>query len=198
MKKKILSICLVAVIAVMAITGASLAYFTDKEEAENVFVVGKVDIELTEESWEAPEAAMPGVEYAKDPVVTNVGNNDAWIRVDVILSDAAAFMAAAEAHNITDLSAIFAGHDETKWTRANIALDQTADTLTYSYYYNEILAVGDYTEALFTSVTIPAAFNNAQMTAIGENFTINVVAHAIQTADAYDTVADAFSAYIPE
>ena len=47
MKKKILSICLVAVIAAMAIAGASLAYFTAEDSAENVFTVGNVAIDLT-------------------------------------------------------------------------------------------------------------------------------------------------------
>ena len=48
MKKKILSICLAAVIAVMAITGASLAYLTDTDEAKNTFVIGNVKIEQYE------------------------------------------------------------------------------------------------------------------------------------------------------
>ena len=48
MKKKILSICLVAIIAFTAIAGASLAYLTDRDSAENVFTFGNVEIELNE------------------------------------------------------------------------------------------------------------------------------------------------------
>lgn len=49
MKKKILSICLAAVIAVMAITGASLAYLTDTDGADNVFTVGNIKIQQNEQ-----------------------------------------------------------------------------------------------------------------------------------------------------
>lgn len=196
MKKKIISLCLVAALAVVAIAGTSLAYFTDKDAKTNTFTLGNVDIELNEENWAAPTAAVPDVKYDKDPVVTNIGENDAWIRVDVTLSDAAAFTAAAAKHQITDLATIFAGHDETKWTLAGEPVyNNKNDTLTYSYYYNTVLAVDESTEPLFTSVTIPAEFDNEDMKEIRADFTIDVTAHAIQTADSYSTVADAFAKY---
>ena len=196
MKKKIISLCLVAALAVVAIAGTSLAYFTDKDAKTNTFTLGNVDIELNEENWAAPTAAVPDVEYAKDPVVTNIGENDAWIRVDVTLSDAAAFTAAAARHQITDLATIFAGHDETKWTLAGEPVyNNENDTLTYSYYYNTVLAVDESTEPLFTSVTIPAVFDNDDMKEIGADFTIDVTAHSIQTADSYSTAAGAFANY---
>ena len=196
MKKKIISLCLVAALVVVAIAGTSLAYFTDKDAKTNTFTLGNVDIELNEEKWAAPTAAVPDVEYAKDPVVANIGENDAWIRVDVTLSDAAAFTAAAAKHQITDLATIFAGHDETKWTLAGEPVyNNKNDTLTYSYYYNTVLAVDESTEPLFTSVTIPAVFDNDDMKEIGADFTIDVTAHAIQTADSYSTVAGAFANY---
>ena len=203
MKKKIISLCLVAALVVVAIAGTSLAYFTDKDAKTNTFTLGNVDIELNEEKWAAPTAAVPDVEYAKDPVVANIGENDAWIRVDVTLSDAEAFTAAAEKHNITDLATIFADHDEEKWTLAGEPVyDKEADTLTYSYYYITVLKAsevadedGESTEPLFTSVTIPAEFDNVDMEAIGADFTIDVTAHAIQTADSYSTAAGAFANY---
>ena len=197
MKKKIISLCLVAALAVVAIAGTSLAYFTDKDAKTNTFTLGNVDIELNEEKWEEPIVAVPDVKYDKDPVVTNIGENDAWIRVDVTLSDAEAFTAAAEKHNITDLATIFAGHDETKWTLAGEPVyNDENDTLTYSYYYNTVLAVDESTEPLFTSVTIPAVFDNDDMKEIRADFTIDVTAHAIQTANSYSTVAEAFANYI--
>lgn len=48
MKKKITAICLVSLIAVMAIAGVSLAYFTDTDKAVNEFTVGNVKINLIE------------------------------------------------------------------------------------------------------------------------------------------------------
>lgn len=107
MKRKIVSICLVAVIALIAIAGASLAYFTDTDEATNTFAVGNVKIKLIEqqrndtgtalEDFEQNKTLMPlvgdtsskdkfGLTTAKnyvDKVVTvkNTGNSDAYVRV---------------------------------------------------------------------------------------------------------------------
>lgn len=52
MKKKILALCLVVVLAVTAVTGATLAYFTDNDQASNTFELGGVDITLTEKAYE--------------------------------------------------------------------------------------------------------------------------------------------------
>lgn len=49
MKKKIITICLAAIVTVMAIAGASLAYFTDTDSANNTFTVGNVTIDLIEQ-----------------------------------------------------------------------------------------------------------------------------------------------------
>lgn len=198
MKKKTLImalvVCLIAVVAI----GGTLAYFTDNEEKVNTFTMGKVDITLTESKWEAPDNTYPGIAYPKNPVVTNVGDDPAWIRVDVTLSDAKAFMDAAAKHNITDLSMIFAGHDESKWMLAGKNYDSTKNTLTYSYYYKALLDPNKDTGEIFTSVKIPGAFNVADMSAIGTDFTITVQAHAIQTSDDYNTVEEAFAAYVFE
>ena len=91
MKKKILSICLVAVIAVMAIAGASLAYFTDEDKAENVFTTGNVDITLLENFGdnkpETLEKLMPGKQNAitKEVTVKNNGSEDAYVRVHIAI-----------------------------------------------------------------------------------------------------------------
>ncbi len=202
MKKKILSICLVAVIAILAITGASLAYFTDNETKENVFTFGNVDIELTEANWpnEGLKNVVPGVKYPKNPVINNQGANAAWIRVDVTLSDAEDFDTAAAKYNITDLASIFEPADnfDSNWILAKAPeTNSEKDTLTYSYYYQKKLTPNSTTGELFKSVTIPKQFNNADMETIGEDFTITVTAHAIQD-EPFETVQEAFVEYNPE
>ena len=195
-KKKMVTVCLVvALMAVFAI-GGSLAYFTDTDAKTNTFTVGNVKIELTETEWDKSTShiADPGVAVAKNPVVTNKGANEAWVRVNVTISDAAAFKRAMEAHQITDLATIFAGHSESVWKLAGTKADTAADTITYSYYYKNKLAPKASTEALFTSVTIPASFTSAEMAALGNDFTINVTADAIQTSG-LDTVEKAFAAF---
>ncbi len=107
MKKKIIAICLVAVMAAVAIAGASLAYFTDTDEATNVFTVGGVQIKLHEqqrdgegdlEDFEDEKILLPVVGSAQgakdkyglptaenyvDKIVTveNTGKSDAYVRV---------------------------------------------------------------------------------------------------------------------
>ena len=91
-KKKILALALVAVIAVTAIAGASLAYFTDTKTAENTFTMGNVKIVLDETDITNPEGdrvtrnaydVYPGAVVTKDPIVHNTGKNGAYIRATV-------------------------------------------------------------------------------------------------------------------
>lgn len=78
MKKKILSIALVvAMIAVIA--AGSLAYFTDKDSAENKFTVGNVDIQLNEK-FEQNSKLLPGIDVNKDVTITlKEGSSDAYV-----------------------------------------------------------------------------------------------------------------------
>ena len=64
MKKKIV------VIALVAIAGASLAYFTDTDDATNVFTSGKVDITLNEVFDEENAQLIPGVDIQKDVTIS--------------------------------------------------------------------------------------------------------------------------------
>lgn len=70
MKKKIVSIALVACLALVAIAGASLAYFTDTDDATNVFTAGKVDITLNEVFDEENAQLVPGVDIQKDVTIS--------------------------------------------------------------------------------------------------------------------------------
>lgn len=70
MKRKILAIALVACMALVAIAGASLAYFTDKDEKTNIFTSGKVDITLNEVFDEDTAQLIPGVDIQKDVTIS--------------------------------------------------------------------------------------------------------------------------------
>lgn len=89
-KKKILAVALAASMAVLAVGGSSLAYFTDTDSADNVFTVGNIDVVLTEPNWDKEgeaeaEDMYPGEPVAKDPTVTNTGANPAVVRIKVTL-----------------------------------------------------------------------------------------------------------------
>ena len=49
MKKKITALCLCVALLAVAVVGASLAYFTDNDQADNTFTVGNVAIDLIEQ-----------------------------------------------------------------------------------------------------------------------------------------------------
>lgn len=82
-KRKILllalSLCMVAILA----AGTTLAYLTDTEVETNVFTIGNVDITLTE-NFENNKL-IPGIDVNKDVFVTNVGSEDAYVRVHIAI-----------------------------------------------------------------------------------------------------------------
>ena len=83
-KRKILllamALCMVAILAV----GGTLAYFTAEDEADNVFTIGYVDIEL-EETFEQFSDLVPGLDINKDVYVKNTGSNPAYVRVHIAI-----------------------------------------------------------------------------------------------------------------
>ncbi len=156
MKKKILALCVVAIIAVTAIAGASLAYLTDNEAKTNVFTVGKVDIELTEPNWDATGAAeaddvYPGEPLAKDPTVKNIGANPCFVRVSV--SDLDQFV---EKYGDTAMITY-----RTDYVDGKLGENWVLHTDGY-FYYNKVLAVDETTDALFDQIVIPFALENSE------------------------------------
>ena len=92
---KLKSAVIIGAMAVLAVSGGILAYFTDTEEKVNNFTVGSIEIELQEPAWESkPDADGNGVPdeaenilplqtITKDPRVKNIGNNDAYMFLTV-------------------------------------------------------------------------------------------------------------------
>lgn len=84
MKTKIFAICIVVCLAVMAIAGASLAYFTAEDSADNVFTMKGIKIKI-EEAFEQNSSLIPGLDINKDVFVTNTGTADAFVRVHIAI-----------------------------------------------------------------------------------------------------------------
>lgn len=117
-KKKILTLCLVACLAITAIAGASLAYFTDTDSANNTFTVGNVDIKLVEKQTEnsvlsdfvQDKALAPGQETSKLVMIENTGKNDAWVWVDMYIPEGLALQTVnTKATNVTTWNALHYG-----------------------------------------------------------------------------------------
>ena len=178
MKKKILALCLVVVLAVTAVTGATLAYFTDSDDAENVFTVGNVDIDLTEPKWDKEgekeaEDAYPGEPLAKDPTVENIGKNPCFVRISITGLDQFTEQFGADAM-IKVRTDYVEGNLGENWVEYN-----------GFYYYNKVLAAGEKTDALFDQIVIPT-----QVTNNAETVSIDVVAQAVQAQGAKPSFSD--------
>lgn len=216
MKKKILSISLVVALLATGLIGATLAYFTDTEEASNTFTMGNVDITLDEakvdrvdDAWVAGndrvtsneyEDIYPGVVLPKDPTVHNEGTYGAFVRTKITVDfnklagmqeDKELFNNEAEDGDLTNILNI----DTANWTFADYEVDFANRTVTYTYNYNTELASETDTEPVFTEVSIPAHLTNEVITAYGlNNFNIDIIAEAIQ-ADGFNNVTEAFAAF---
>ncbi len=78
MSKKSLIMVLSLVLALSVGLGGTLAYLTDRDAETNIFTVGDVDIDLSEDFEQGAEL-IPGVDVEKKPVITNEGTTDAWV-----------------------------------------------------------------------------------------------------------------------
>ena len=99
MKKKIVTLCLCVALLAVAVIGGTLAYFTDTDSKDNVFVTGNVKIELEENFGDndpdTPEKLLPATGSAqagslkngitKEVSVENVGTEDAFVRVHIAI-----------------------------------------------------------------------------------------------------------------
>lgn len=213
MKRKTLivavAVCLAAILAL-----GSLAVFSNSDDITNKFMVAGYDPEdpitpdelfsvtvyETDKDGNQTEQGLtydgiqPGDKLDKDPTVKNTGKYDQYVRVMVTVTNAKNWMDACKAHGISDLTTIFGGFDGTKWTRIDAPVyDEANDTLTYTYYYNGVLAPEE-TATLFTTVTIPQAFDIADMVSL-KSFELSVSAQAIQSAHTGDNAVEAFANY---
>lgn len=176
-KKKIVSLALAASLAAVAVVGSSLAYFTDKDTADNVFTVGNVSIDLTEPNWagegskDAPEA-YPGEALQKDPTVTNDGKNPAFVRIKV-----EGWNCLGENNMITYRTDYVENKLGDKWVAGNDGY----------FYYTEVLESGKATDALFDQIVIPTTVTNDLS---GDDYKLTVTAEAVQAQGAKASWAD--------
>ena len=95
MKKKLTAVALVVCMLAIMLVGASLAYFTDKDQVANTFTVGNVKIDLyehignekTDTGVAFTDAIVPGRSFAKDPTIeVKDGSQDAYIFLDMTIN----------------------------------------------------------------------------------------------------------------
>lgn len=170
MNKKILSATLAGALAVTAVVGGSLAYFTDTDAKNNVFTVGNVDITLTEPHWNGDSAqnVYAGQKLDKNPIVTNDGANACFVRIKVTGLDSL-----GEDNMITYLTDDHEGVGE-GWV----------DMGNGYFYYDSLLDVDEETTALFDQIKIPETLTNNNGTEHVDDKTVTVTAQAVQAQGA--------------
>ena len=205
-----LAVCLIAILSV-----GSLAWFNDSKSIENDFKVNtsendtnpefSVKVSETDNVADGETATgntyynvLPGTVIAKDPKVTNTGDYTQWIRVKVTLSKAQGWIAGGGTLRWTELfeGATYGAANNAAATEDWLLVDNTAavsgDTATWYLYLNCEL-VPEATATLFTSVKIPTNFTQQEMAAFNNEFSINVVAEALQRANTGDSAVEAFA-----
>ena len=69
---------LALVMSLTLATTGTLAFLTDRDSDANVFTMGNVEIDLTEDFVDGSEL-IPGKVITKKPVITNTGKTEAWV-----------------------------------------------------------------------------------------------------------------------
>lgn len=224
MKKKILTMCLVAALAATAIVGGTLAYFTDTDSKDNVFTVGNVDITLKEE-FEQNSNLLPGDKdtnnVTKKVWLGNDGSESAYVRVHIaiptILDDGNpnfdasknvlhfnnSNMAKGQWNWSTSLDRLDGAYTKDgNWNFYKTLIEEGGKTIEYNVYvvtYETALAALAETPAVMDQVYLDSKTSNDDINRIneklGKNWEIKVFAEAVQSVG-FEDAYDAFeSAY---
>lgn len=201
MKKKLVTVCLVACMAVTAVAGGTLAYFTDAKDKTNTFTVGNVTIELTEPNWGKDQGEdytgklVPGGEpIAKDPTITLADDSeDAWVFAEVKVGED--LMNLMRSTNVD-------GNNQAKFEDwlGDTPIEEgwtciDSDNLVYAY--NTALSnEGTKVVTLFDEIKAPDNLDSEMIEAcVGENpdMTITITAKALQKEAAESADINAYN-----
>lgn len=218
-KSKALLLTLCAVLLVTASVLGTMAFLTSTASVKNTFTVGSVKITL-DEAKVTPDGKpvegaarvaensyklMPGHTYTKDPTIhVDDASEDCFIRAKVTLTNAKEWIAIATKYADNKVENIIKGTDDNIWWVSQPAVDETANTVTYTFVYKneshtDELGKRIWTRTdskdlvLFNEIAIPGGLTNDDLKGVGSS-KITVVAEAIQ-ADGFETEAAAWAAF---
>ena len=218
-KSKALLLTLCAVLLVTASVLGTMAFLTSTASVKNTFTVGSVKITL-DEAKVTPDGKpvegaarvaensyklMPGHTYTKDPTIhVDDASEDCFIRAKVTLTNAKEWIAIATKYADNKVENIIKGTDDNIWWVSQPAVDETANTVTYTFVYKNESHTDELGKRIWTStdskdlvlfdeIAIPGGLTNDELAAVGSS-KITVVAEAIQ-ADGFETEAAAWAAF---
>ena len=143
------------IIIVLSVISVSVyAYLIHKDTVENDMVLGFNTIELLE-NYDPPLTMEKGISFTKEPYVTNTGNVNCYVRIKSLISDS----------RVAD----------------GITIDYNTEDYTYNsedgyWYYKQLIAPGERTNSLFTTVSIAEDADDKVL----DGFDIYVYAESVQ------------------
>lgn len=225
-KKKLIALALCVVILVATILSGTVAYFTDEHSVKNTFTSGNVTIKLDEakvtkdtkgdlvangterfvptktEYTQNYGTIYPGMKITKDPTITNVGTESAYVAAKIVATNtngidvssllSGGILGNAKTTTVTDKNEIAAAVADADCDYV-VFKTSTADTYTI---YVFVKASVDATEnvVLFDKMTIPAEWDNEEINLINA-LTIDVTGYGIQEygfTNGYAAATEAF------
>ena len=203
MKKKIFTTALAIALIVLSIAGSSLAYFTDVEEATNVFTAGNVDIKLTYggKVADADDTALepvrisshvyPGQSYEVNATISNIGTEKAYVGAIVTIGGAelAEILADPAADGKISPLSLLSGYGSDTTAKC------TVEGGVYKIYIVKAVELAaSANELIFGSISIPAAWDHVQMNAF-KTATVTVKAYATQVVGFSDAESALMAAF---
>ena len=224
-RSKALLLTLCAVLLVTASVLGTMAYLTSTDEVKNTFTVGQVMITLDEAAVNADGTLkykedgttladrvkgneyhlLPGHTYTKDPTIhVDAASEDCFIRAKVTLTNAREWITIATKYADNKVENIIKGTNDNIWWVSQPAVDEMANTVTYTFVYKNEKHTDELGKRIWTStdsknlvlfneIAIPGGLTNDELAAVGSS-KITVVAEAIQ-ADGFETEAAAWAAF---
>lgn len=187
-KKQIRNLALAtAMVGVLAFGGIS-AYFTDNASKTNEFTVGKISLNLTEPNWNPDDGTdiTPNKEVAKDPKITNDGENTEYVFMTVDVPFADVVTAAPDGmRNESAGTELYSYTVNNGWTELGAPVNH-GDYVTHTYVYGTAeacteLAKNAATPSLFDTIKFANVIEGQGLE--GTNRDVEVKAFGIQSSD---------------
>ena len=209
-KKKVLvvaiAVCLIAIVSL-----STLAWFNAADDAQNNFYIANseddaddifsVDVweDDTEEDTDGEtklddmeiENVLPGDVIYKEVHIENTGYYDQYVRATVTVTGASVWQD-VYGKRLVPLTEIVQGVDESAIHTMVSYYDAANDAFVYELYYDKAIAAGQEI-IVFETVTINSALDRFQAAELSGQFSINVVADAVQVNNVGDNVYEAFN-----
>lgn len=203
MKKRKIAVWIGTVALVGAFSvGGAWAYFTDRQETENVLTMGSVKIKLEEPKYPGNDSQevhnlYPGQRIPKDPQVTNTGENPAYIRQEIYIPIGNVKVFRPEGGYTQLTGAELVTYEiQDGWieqTELKRKMDVEGDMyIRHVYNYHEVLEPGEKTTPLFEEIQVINLIEGQIPGGTLEQ--IPVKAHAVQS-QGFGNAAAAWEAY---